>query len=104
MITVFQGCSDGDYNVVLRNLRNLSRTGFGSTLHVACLHGHVDIIRLLVGSGASIDEPDDEGLKPIHWACRNGSVDLVRVLISLGADREDLKENDEMYEATKAQV
>ena len=90
MITVFQACSSGNTAAVLRNIRNLQSNGFGTLLHTACLKRHVDVVRLLISAGASVDALDEEGLRPIHRACQSGSLEIVEALLELGADEKDI--------------
>lgn len=57
-------------------------------LHVAAEKGDLDVIRALVGSGATINKGDIDGAKPLHRAVRKSQVDAVELLISLGANIE----------------
>lgn len=90
MITVFQACSSGNTNAILRNIRYLQSNGFGTLLHTACLGGHVDMIRLLVSSGAPVDTIDEDVLRPMHRACQSGSLGTIHALLELGADEKDI--------------
>ncbi len=86
MITVFQACSDGNADVVLRNIRNnrnLAATGFGETLHVACSHGRAETARLLLRAGADPTALDEDGLAPVDLARRGGHADVVELLLLL---------------------
>ena len=56
-------------------------------LHLAVENGHVEIVRLLVYSGAHVNAVDAEGKTPLHLAAENGEVDVMRLLIlEFGAD------------------
>ncbi|XP_070616397.1 ankyrin repeat domain-containing protein 27 isoform X2 [Erythrolamprus reginae] len=41
-------------------------------LHVAALHGHVDLVALLLKHGANIEAKDVNQAGPLHFACQNG--------------------------------
>lgn len=93
MITVYQACTSGNTDVVLRNIRRLSIDGFGNTLHIACLAGKTEVARMLIRAGASLEDHDEEGMKPIHRACQGGSLETVKLLIELGANRVDIDDD-----------
>ncbi len=60
---------------------------FGQTaLHVACLRGHIDIVRELIAADAGVNIRDLRGWTPLHSASIRGLADIVRVLIAGGAD------------------
>lgn len=42
------------------------------SLHVAALHGHVDLVALLLKHGANIEAKDVNQAGPLHFACQNG--------------------------------
>ena len=46
----------------------------------------VEIVDLLVSSGANVNNPDDQGLTPLHRASQDGLVDIASALIRHGAD------------------
>lgn len=48
-----------------------NQTGLTS-LHVAALHGHVDLVALLLKHGANIEAKDVNQAGPLHFACQNG--------------------------------
>ena len=54
-------------------------------LHLACWHGNVDTVRLLLDHGAE-DSLSHEGLTAFHRACMNGHIYVVRLFIQRGAD------------------
>lgn len=57
-----------------------------SPLLTAIQLGNLQIIRLLVRSGAKVDVPDENGLTALHLAVKKGHLSMVRVLLDLGAD------------------
>ncbi|KAJ4353278.1 Glycerophosphocholine phosphodiesterase [Didymosphaeria variabile] len=54
---------------------------FGWTpLFIACVDGHVSIVRLLVEHGASIDRADSDGWTPCEHAALRGHMDIIEEL------------------------
>ncbi|KAI1471818.1 SPX domain-containing protein [Daldinia caldariorum] len=63
-------------------------------LNLACEHGSLDIVKLLLEHGAQI-LPDAEGLYPQHLVARSGQTpQLLRLLQSYGADLDQI---DKLY-------
>ncbi len=58
----------------------------GSTLHWAAILGYDDVVELLLGKGASVNEKARHGYTPLHYAARAGSREVVDLLIAAGAD------------------
>ncbi len=54
-------------------------------LHWASLSGSVEVVSLLIESGAAINAEDAVGMTPLHWAAWQGKVDVVKLLVSKGA-------------------
>jgi ankyrin repeat protein len=88
---IFSAVKDGDTASVKRlidagadvNARNLD----GNTpLHLACLWGHMDIVRLLIETGAELNTRDDSDCTPLHLTCFRGLTEIARFLIEHGAD------------------
>lgn len=67
-------------------------------LHEAANHGHIEIVRLLIERGASINDKGGkmcDGVTALHDACGNGCLEVVEVLLEAGANatmRTDLRE------------
>lgn len=58
-------------------------------LFSAITSGNLEIVRFLVGSGASLELPDpDDGSTPLLWAAVSGKSEIVRLLLESGADIE----------------
>jgi ankyrin repeat protein/L-ascorbate metabolism protein UlaG (beta-lactamase superfamily) len=55
-------------------------------LHTAATAGQVEIVRLLLDSGAEIDGLDSDGSTPLHCAAVSRKPEVVRLLLSRGAD------------------
>ncbi|KAH7367166.1 ankyrin repeat-containing domain protein [Plectosphaerella cucumerina] len=56
-----------------------------TALTSACLHKRMDIVKLLLDSGADINLQSPYAIPPIAAAVSTGSEDLIRLLISRGA-------------------
>uniref|UniRef100_A0A670YKT1 VPS9 domain-containing protein n=1 Tax=Pseudonaja textilis TaxID=8673 RepID=A0A670YKT1_PSETE len=71
-----------------------NQTGLMS-LHVAALHGHVDLVALLLKHGANIEAKDVNQAGPLHFACQNGHFQVVKYLIECRAkqNRRDIYGN-----------
>ena len=68
-----------------------ARTSMNRTpLHLATLHNHLDVVRLLVDYGADFNAVDSEYNTALHYASMQGYVDIVRWLLSR-KPRVDLK-------------
>ena len=67
-------------------------------IHMAVRNGHVEVVRLLLDSGALIDKPDMDDYRPIHFAVNREhltekenpmnekQMDIAKLLIERGAD------------------
>jgi len=62
------------------------KAGAETALHSACESGHLDIVKLLLDHGATIDIRDDEDLTPFHFAAYEKDVDVVKFLEQRGSD------------------
>ncbi|KAK6780725.1 hypothetical protein RDI58_022909 [Solanum bulbocastanum] len=51
-------------------------------LHIAAIHGHVEVIQFLVSVGSDIDMLDTQGWTPLHFAAHQGHVEAVGVLLN----------------------
>jgi len=57
-----------------------------TALHKAT--SHPEMVRMLIGKGATVDAVDDERAQPIHCASFRGHLESVKLLIDAGADCE----------------
>lgn len=57
-----------------------------TALHVACLHGHVDIVHELVRVHANLEVLDAMNRTPLHVACVHGHAAIVSILLENGAN------------------
>jgi len=58
------------------------------TLHKGVRSGNVELVRLLLGAGASIDEQEDFGEAPLHIAAERGDAEMIKLLLERGADAQ----------------
>ena len=57
-----------------------------SAIHLAAFYGHIEVIELLVESGANVNEANSSGYMPLHVACQNNKVEAVSKLLQQGAN------------------
>ena len=88
----FNACKRGDVNKVSNDLRagadpNIFDTTLTSALHVAAINGHIDVMRLLVSSGARLDSRDRNMVTPLLACLKKGLLEPVKALIEMGAEK-----------------
>ena len=59
-----------------------------TALHIAAIHGMVDVLEVLLDKGANIEASSNNQSKPIHLAARFGRVDALKTLLDRGANIE----------------
>uniref|UniRef100_A0A7S3R7F7 F-box domain-containing protein n=1 Tax=Dunaliella tertiolecta TaxID=3047 RepID=A0A7S3R7F7_DUNTE len=57
-----------------------------TAMHLACKHGHANVVALLAAAGADVNRASGMTCTPLHWACRGGWVGVVDALTSAHAD------------------
>ncbi|KAK7074366.1 hypothetical protein SK128_009451 [Halocaridina rubra] len=63
----------------------VAKNNIGKTvLHFACHVGHLEVLKVLLGSGADILAKDKDGYTPLHVAIAAGKEDIVYELIQFG--------------------
>lgn len=62
-------------------------------LILAAIRGDVEIVRLLIHCGASVDTQDGAGMSAIDHAARQGRRDVVAFLMNAGADCNNAREH-----------
>lgn len=59
-----------------------ARTKQGYTpLHIACHHGHINMVRLLIEQGAEVNPSTVAGYTPLHQAAQQGHVLVINLLL-----------------------
>ncbi|POI30516.1 hypothetical protein CIB84_005733, partial [Bambusicola thoracicus] len=64
---------------------NVSNQDGFTPLHMAALHGHSDLVSLLLKHGASISAKNAEHAVPLHLACQKGHSQVVECLMDYNA-------------------
>ena len=70
--------SISDINIKNRNEETL--------VHVACIHGHIECLRILIDAGGDITIKNRNGETPAHISCKHGNIECLRILLEAGAD------------------
>jgi ankyrin repeat protein len=79
---VFEDDLKLDKDIVNINICNSD--GF-TPLHIASMHGHTDMVRLLLDAGAWINVVSrTRGLTPLHLACQNHCTEVAKLLLQSG--------------------
>mmetsp|Transcript_13524 Transcript_13524/g.41781 ORF Transcript_13524/g.41781 Transcript_13524/m.41781 type:complete len:112 (-) Transcript_13524:185-520(-) len=60
--------------------------GDWSSLNIASRNGHLETARLLLNSGAHVNDETDTGATPLFNACYDGYSAVVRLLLEHGAE------------------
>ena len=59
---------------------------YGETsLHYACVRGHIDVVEFLIKKGANLHVKDNDEFSPLHFATGSGHKEVVSLLVSKGA-------------------
>ena len=86
---LYLAARNGDYDLAMSSIEKgvrVDESDCGWTpLHEACNYGNLDIVKLLLDSGADINGNGDEGMTPLHDATQNAHIDVVKHLIKRGA-------------------
>lgn len=53
-------------------------------LHLACRHGHTQVVRLLIDHGGDVNLPSRGGVCSLHLAARCGHSNVVELLLDKG--------------------
>lgn len=92
---LYEATIEGDINKVQHfiekagsNLHTLSGTEIhffsdaeNSLLHVAVIHGHINIVNFLLGLDVNVDVRNRRRQTPLHWASYYNRVDIVTILL-----------------------
>ena len=64
-----------------------------TAIHVAAIHGHIDVVKVLLSCGANIEgESASERRRPLHLAAMNKQYSMVKFLIREGAQLDSVSE------------
>jgi hypothetical protein len=88
---IVEVAKDGDLDTVQMMLENnpaalnaLDDSGYTS-LHWACIRGHWDIVRYLIGRGADLTVQGGDGGTALNWAVHHDNVEIAGLMIDNGA-------------------
>ena len=97
---VLQASEDGDIDALTESLGKLNveletKGEDGDTaLHLACLYGHTDCVKLILEKGAKVDIKDGDGGLPLHDACAGGYLEIVEMLVEKAPETVHAKDED----------
>ena len=57
-----------------------------TALHYGCIEDRLEMVRLLLESGADVNKASKLGTTPLHVSCMNDRCDIARLLLDKGAD------------------
>lgn len=66
-----------------------------AALHAAVAARSVWIARMLAKAGANVNQPQQQGWRPLHAAAQNGDAEMVKLLLEHGADRTLRADNNQ---------
>lgn len=64
----------------------MGRSAWFHSLPVSSLSGHLEVVKLLVASGAEVDCKDKKAYTPLHAAASSGMSSTVHYLLGLGVN------------------
>jgi ankyrin repeat protein len=80
-------------NEDILNINVCNSDGF-TALHVASMHGHVDMMRVLLDAGAEINVTTrTKGVTPLHLACQNQCIQAAKLLLESGGCSPDIQDS-----------
>lgn len=65
---------------------NLKNDAGDTPLHLACIRGHIDVVKVLIAAGADTNAKTPDGWSPLHWAAFKGYMEIAGILIKNKAD------------------
>lgn len=92
MSSIHEAAEDGReeelQKLIQRNIQAVNEEDeYGETpLHLACMAGHPNCVKLLLHNGAQVDCQNSNGTTPLHYAARYGRQACVTLLLRNGAN------------------
>ncbi|XP_048461495.1 ankyrin repeat domain-containing protein 27 isoform X2 [Rhincodon typus] len=82
------------------SVNSANQDGF-TPLHVAALHGHFDLVSLLLRHGANVNMKNSHNATPLHLACQHNDLQIVQYLLNYNAklNKKDLYGNTSLLHA-----
>ena len=59
-----------------------------TALHMAASHDEVEIVKMLIESGANLRCCDEDEATPLHYACMEGSIEVTQLLFAAGEKQD----------------
>ena len=83
----------GNTNIVKLLLEHGAKKHLGWALTEAIKHKHIEVTKVLLERGVSVDEINDDDRTPLIEASENGHIDIIKLLLEYGAniDKRNLK-------------
>ncbi|GIY32354.1 hypothetical protein CEXT_691581 [Caerostris extrusa] len=82
-----QGHTDTVRELLLKHSDKVDQKSSGKTaLQVACHQGHLEIVRLILGAGGSLEVPDDDGDTALHYSAFGNQPVVMDLLLKKGSD------------------
>jgi len=100
----FRYCEEGDIQNVINRLtdnavdinsemRRGNYNEYTTPLIVASTYGHKDIVKILLDSGANIEDSDEHRHTALFLACQHGYFDIIKILLNRGANVNSYEEH-----------
>ncbi|XP_072135807.1 ankyrin repeat domain-containing protein 27 isoform X4 [Mobula birostris] len=82
------------------SVNSANQDGF-TPLHVAALHGHFELVSLLLRHGANVNTKNSNNSTPLHLACQHSDLQIVKYLLNYNAklNKKDLYGNTPLLHA-----
>lgn len=90
------------YNALDINVCNAE--GF-TALHIACLHGKTEVVRILIQNGANLNISTKKGLTPLHLACQTQRNEIIGIIArnkDCNINQQDIRGNTSLHYACYA--
>ena len=74
-------------------------------IHMAALHNHIDVVRLLLENGVSVDSVTNNNITPLWLAAQGGSTDVARYLLQQEASPsvvDELSQRQAIHQAAQS--
>jgi ankyrin repeat protein len=68
-----------------KNLLQIHDSDGYTALHRATYNNHIEVVKLLIESGANVSSRTSDGWQPIHSAAKWGHIQILDLLVSCGA-------------------
>ena len=94
--TFIDACGLGNVDAakqMISNDVNMAYSDGQTPLYIASARGHLEIVKMLIASGALLDIADKLGSTHLYSASKNGHLEIVKMLIASGALLDEANNN-----------